>query len=186
MAKRTPDDLELRAKEIWKAPYSCIVAREDEGLFSAKVLEFYGCFADGDSREEALANLEDAALGWIQDQLEKGEPIPTPQPEPEYSGRFLLRFQRSVHARAARQAALENVSLNHFIASAVAEKLAATTSLDSAAHPSPTLHVEHLTTNIAVFADVFGNMSQPMHWERIGDTTQNLPQAQGMLVTTNG
>lgn len=148
-------DVEKRAKEIWKAPYTCIVVREGADGFSAKVLEFPGCFAEGDTAAEAHANLEDAAIAWIQDQLDKGEAIPSPQPEPEYSGRFLLRFQRSLHARAARQAAIDNVSLNQFIATAVAEKLACTsgTSVKNAAPVTyavawPTFYLTNVNVNM--------------------------------------
>ena len=125
MAK-TQDTVERRAHKIWKAPYTRVIVR-DSDAYSAKVLEFPGCFAEGDTAAEAHDNLDAAAVAWIADQLDKGEVIPAPQPEPEYSGRVLLRFARSLHARAARLAAIENVSLNQFISNAVAEKVAAST-----------------------------------------------------------
>ena len=123
MDKPTAKDIEHHARELWERPYSRVVVREDNGAYSAKVLELPGCFAEGDTPAEVHENLEATALAWLQDELEKGESIPEPQPEHEYSGRFLLRLPRSLHARAAHHAARENVSLNHFISTAVAEKV---------------------------------------------------------------
>lgn len=124
MAPSSIDPTEEKARKIWEGPYARVIVREDNGAYSAKVLELPGCFAEGDTPADAHANLDEAAVAWIADQLDKGESIPLPQPEHEYSGRFLLRFQRSLHCRAARMAAVENVSLNQFISTAVAEKVA--------------------------------------------------------------
>lgn len=37
-----------------------------------------GCFSAGDSLDEALANAEEAILGWLETRLDSGEDIPPP------------------------------------------------------------------------------------------------------------
>lgn len=53
-------------QEYLKQPYSRILIPNDDGSFSAEILEFPGCFAQGDSVTEAIKNIEDSALSWIQ------------------------------------------------------------------------------------------------------------------------
>jgi antitoxin HicB len=104
-------------------PYSWIVIPQDNGQYSANVLEFQGCIAEGASADEALRHLQDAADGWIRACLATGQEIPKPITNYEASGKFALRLSRSVYARARKAAALEGVSLNQFIVEAVSERL---------------------------------------------------------------
>lgn len=60
-------------------PYSRVLIPDPEvGGFTAKVLEFPGCFSEGDSVQEAYDNLDEAAKGWIEAALERGQTIPEP------------------------------------------------------------------------------------------------------------
>ncbi|HYE27584.1 MAG TPA: type II toxin-antitoxin system HicB family antitoxin [Allosphingosinicella sp.] len=52
---------------------------EDGGGFLATVPELPGCMSDGETRAEALANVEDAIATWIHCARKAGEPIPEPQ-----------------------------------------------------------------------------------------------------------
>jgi antitoxin HicB len=52
---------------------------EDGGGFLATVPELPGCMSDGETRAEALANVEDAIATRIYCAREAGEPIPEPQ-----------------------------------------------------------------------------------------------------------
>lgn len=89
---------------------------EAGGGWVAEVPELEGCVSDGDSPEEALRNVQDAMLAWIETAREAGIPIPHPlRSESSYSGKFTLRVPKSIHARLARCAELENVSLNQFV-----------------------------------------------------------------------
>ena len=111
-----------RAREILKEPDAWVVVPDPSGGFSAEILEFPGCFAEGENAHEVCRNLENAAVGWLSVQLEKGETIPPPLTQHDASGKFLLRLPRSLHARASKMAVIEGVSLNQFITSAVAER----------------------------------------------------------------
>ena len=54
-------------------------SEEDGGGFLATVPELPGCMSDGETRAEALADVEDAIATWIQCARKAGEPIPEPQ-----------------------------------------------------------------------------------------------------------
>src|SRR6266581_752583 len=110
--------------EYLALPYHIRVVRDHwddgrEGWF-AEVEELTGCMAQGESPAVVIANVYDAMVDWIRVGLEDGVAIPEPRGEDDYSGRFLLRIPRGLHAELARQAAEEGTSLNQFIAAALA------------------------------------------------------------------
>jgi len=117
-----------RAREVasyLRAQYvRMIIPNAEEGGYLAEVLELPGCVTDGDTPEEAYRNLEDAMAGWISASLDTNRPIPDPVGDREYSGHFPLRMSTELHRAAALRAMQEGVSLNHWIASAIAEKVA--------------------------------------------------------------
>ncbi len=114
------------ARSYLKRPYQRIlIPDEDSGTLTAMIAELPGCVAQGDSVEEAYANLEDAAESWIEAALELRQDIPPAAAEEAYSGRVLVRLPRSVHRQAVAAAEREGTSLNQFILAAVAEKVGA-------------------------------------------------------------
>lgn len=112
------------AKDYLKEPYSRILIPVD-GTYSAKVLEFHGCFAQGDTPEEAYANLEKAAESWIEVALSQGQEIPPPLASYDFSGRIALRIPRSIHKQAAKFAEMDDTSLNQFFLTAIAARVGA-------------------------------------------------------------
>ena len=113
------------------SPYSRIVIPDVEsGTFSARIMEFPGCVAQGSTLDEAYANLEAVARSWIEAALEVGQNIPEPAAAETYSGRVLVRFPKSLHRRASEAAAQDGTSLNQFVVAAVAERVGAQTRLD--------------------------------------------------------
>jgi len=105
-------------------PYARIIIPEATGGYSGEILEFPGCYAQGDTTEEVLKNLEEAAIGWIEASLHLGHEIPEPT-DSEYSGRIALRLPKDVHKQAARFAERNDTSLNQFLSSAVASRVGA-------------------------------------------------------------
>jgi len=95
------------------------------GRYSAEILEFPGCSVEGQTPSQAYAQLEKAAEKWLLEWLSEGKAIPQPLMNNKTSGRFALRLPRSLYVRASRAAARESVSLNHYIANAVAERVGA-------------------------------------------------------------
>lgn len=99
--------------------YPAEVVRED-GVVVAFHPDLEGCVAQGDTADEALANLDEAREAWLRVRLEERLPIPEPQDE-EYSGRYLLRMTPVLHAALARRARRQGVSLSHLIVTVLSE-----------------------------------------------------------------
>jgi antitoxin HicB len=51
---------------------------EDGGGFSAIVPDLPGCMSDGETPEEAIANVQDAISSWIEAAKDLGRAIPSP------------------------------------------------------------------------------------------------------------
>jgi len=117
--KRVP----ARVRELLAQPYSRVLMPAENGHYSAEILEFPGCSVAGVTPSEAYAELERAAEKWLIDWLADGKAVPQPLMNNKTSGRFALRLPRSLYVRASRAAARESVSLNQYIANAVAERV---------------------------------------------------------------
>ena len=111
-------------EDYLKLPYSRILI-PDEGSYAAEILEFPGCFAQGETPNEAMANLEKAALSWIQVALSQEQEIPAPNLNQGYAGKIALRLPRSLHRQATRLAEHDGVSLNTFLVSAISARIGA-------------------------------------------------------------
>lgn len=111
-------------EEYLDLPYTIEIVhdRDDEGSegYVAEVKELPGCVSQGETIEEAAAQVHDAMAGWISVAIEDGVAIPEPRDPTAYSGRLLLRIPRSLHADLVRQAEDEGVSLNQYIATTLA------------------------------------------------------------------
>lgn len=112
-----------RAKSILQKPYQRVFIPDEVGTYCALILEFPGCISQGDTIQDALANLENAAVNWIDASLRAGHVIPEPEVNKEYGGKVLLRMPKSLHARAAQRADMDGVSINTFIVAAVAHRV---------------------------------------------------------------
>lgn len=114
---RVERDLEFYLRQ----QYSVLLrplAEDDGGGWLAEVVELPGCMSDGETREEALKNLEEAKRAWIKVAFKRGLEIPLPRGlEEEFSGRLTLRMPKVFHKQLARAAEKEGVSLNQFILS---------------------------------------------------------------------
>lgn len=109
--------------EYLKRPYARILLPSEEGGFFAEIMEFPGCYAEGDTADEAIANLDEAAKSWVRAMLAQDKTVPEPAGDVEYSGKLMVRLPRSIHRQAALTAKKEGVSLNHLISSAVEVRL---------------------------------------------------------------
>jgi antitoxin HicB len=100
-------------------PYSRVLVPDPSGGYFVEVLEFAGCFSQGDTPQEAIKNLEEAMAGWVSAALDAGQPIPAPAASRGYSGHVALRMPKSLHREAVRRAELEGVSLNQYLVTAI-------------------------------------------------------------------
>lgn len=108
------------AQEYLKQPYARILIPDEEGGYSAEILEFPGCFAEGETADETMQALERAAESWIEAALEQGQDIPAPFVNQGYSGKVALRLPGSVHRKAAQFASRDGTSLNQHLLSCIA------------------------------------------------------------------
>lgn len=112
--------------EYMKLPYTIKVVYDNENPgWVAEVAELPGCFTQADTFEELGEMVEDAMRGWLSVALAEGLPIPEPQPDEDYSGKFVLRLPRSLHRQLAEVAQHEGVSLNQYINVALARAVGA-------------------------------------------------------------
>ena len=65
-----------------KPEYAVVIeplSEEDGGGFVATVPDLAGCMSDGDTREEAARNVEDAIASWLEEAMSVGREIPRPR-----------------------------------------------------------------------------------------------------------
>ena len=56
--------------------YRVVFEREADGGYSVHCPSLKGCHSQGDTYDEALANIREAILGWLEVAEEYDEPIP--------------------------------------------------------------------------------------------------------------
>jgi len=101
--------------EVMKAP-------EDEGGFLAYVPQLK-CWGDGDTVQEAMADVIAVANDLIEIAMEDGVRIPEPDKikvDEEFSGKLSLRLPKYLHAEVAKRAEEEDCSINQLIQSFIA------------------------------------------------------------------
>jgi predicted RNase H-like HicB family nuclease len=105
-------------------PIELFWSDEDEG-FIALAPDLPGCSAWGANEAEALREARDAVDAWLEAARAAGREIPAPSKPADdsgYSGRFLLRVPRHLHAELARDAKRQGVSLNQYVLYLLAER----------------------------------------------------------------
>ena len=96
------------------------IPSDEGGGYLASIPDCPGCIADGDTIDEAIAEIRDAFEAWsMAEREDKGE-LPAPK---IYSGQFVQRIPKSLHRKLAKRAELEGVSLNQLTTTLLAEGL---------------------------------------------------------------
>ncbi len=114
-----------KPEEYLKAPYARVLIPNEDGSFSAEILELTGCFAQGDTADEALKNLDKAALEWIEAAIRQGREIPEPSSTRGYSGTISLRIPKGLHRQVTRMAERDGVSMNQYLVTAISARVGA-------------------------------------------------------------
>ena len=94
---------------------------DEGGGYLAEVADLPGCMADGETVEQALAEIESAIKSWIETAKEFNDSIPKPSIASNYSGQWRMRVPKHLHAALALHAKEEGVSLNMLAATLLAE-----------------------------------------------------------------
>ena len=113
MSRRSEKDLAY----YMSLRYPVQIVECEEGGYFVRIPDLPGCMTQGETIEEALANIKEAKELWLEEMVESGLPIPEPAGDREHSGRFVVRMPRSLHARLAQESEREGVSLNQYVVS---------------------------------------------------------------------
>jgi predicted HicB family RNase H-like nuclease len=114
--------LEKDLKYYTKLPYTIILEQWDDGkgqYWVARIAELPHCLIHGDTPEEAVREIEEVKIDWIKSNLARGLSIPEPRPR-KYSGQIRLRISPSLHKLLSYRAETEGISLNQYMATALA------------------------------------------------------------------
>src|ERR1039457_1161791 len=111
-------------KNLDKYPFELRpLSNEDGGGYLVSFPDFNECIADGETIEEAIAEGQHALAAVILTLEENGLPVPKPNSYGAYSGKFVQRLPKSLHARLQSRARLEGVSINTLAITYIAEGL---------------------------------------------------------------
>ena len=111
-----------------KLPYTVILEQWDDGkgpYWVARIAELPHCLIHADTPEQATKEILEVKMEWIKSNLERGLPIPEPRPH-KYSGQIRLRISPSLHKLLTYRAETEGMSLNQYMATALATSVGTT------------------------------------------------------------
>lgn len=112
------------AKKQTSYPIEVFWSDEDAG-YIAVAPDLPGCSAWGADEAEAIREAHDAIGAWLKAAKAAGRAIPEPTPpldDAGFSGKFLMRLPRRLHADLARSAKREGVSLNQYVLYLLSER----------------------------------------------------------------
>jgi antitoxin HicB len=115
-------DIEKELEHYAKLPYAIIVEQWDDGegpYWVARIAELPHCLIHADTPEEAIKEIQEVKMDWIRSNLARGLRIPEPRPR-KYSGQIRLRISPSLHKLLSYRAETEGMSLNQYMATALA------------------------------------------------------------------
>jgi predicted HicB family RNase H-like nuclease len=121
-------NIEKELEYYARLPYTVIVEQWDDGkgpYWVARIAELPHCLIHADTPEEAMKEILEVKIDWIKSNLQRGLPIPEPRPR-KYSGQIRLRILPSLHKLLTYRAETEGVSLNHYMATALATSVGIT------------------------------------------------------------
>jgi len=99
------------------------LSEEEGGGYLISFPDFSECISDGETPEEAIQNGLDALQETIYALESLNLPVPEPGSGGSYSGKFIQRVPKSIHARLAARAKQEGVSMNSLVNVMLAESL---------------------------------------------------------------
>ena len=88
--------------------------------YFAHCLEFPGHYAQAFTAHEAVAAMERTVAGLLTERAEFGQEPPQSITDHRYSGRFVVRTSRAMHARLMVEATEQGVSFNQWVACTLA------------------------------------------------------------------
>jgi predicted RNase H-like HicB family nuclease len=95
-------------------PIEIFYSKKDAG-YIATFPDLPGCSAFGETEKDALSAAQKAKEAWIAAQNAAGNPIPLPAETHKFSGKFLVRVPKDLHAHLSHAAQRQGVSLNQYV-----------------------------------------------------------------------
>jgi antitoxin HicB len=95
--------------------YTMVLREEDDGVIVASIAELPGCRAHGATATEALENLREMQIAWLDEAIKSGLQVPEPDSEKSHSGKWVQRVPKTLHRRLADMAKDEGTSLNQLV-----------------------------------------------------------------------
>jgi predicted RNase H-like HicB family nuclease len=117
------DGVNQQIGEILSREYARRLVPDETGGYIASIHEFPGCIAEGETADEAINNLEEAAASWVKVALSNGYEIREPVSFHGYSGKIALHIPRGLHKQVAELAELEGSSINQLLVTSIAQYL---------------------------------------------------------------
>lgn len=110
---------------------------EEHIFWVAESKDLKGCVGQGETSENAVKELENNEIEWLESAVKYGINIPenTIETVVEYSGKFTVRISTSVHEDAAQQAKKQGVSLNQYVNDAIVVRNSRYSTLDDISKP---------------------------------------------------
>jgi antitoxin HicB len=121
-------NIEKELEHYARLPYTVIVEQWDDGegpYWVARIAELPHCLIHADTPEEVIREIQEVKMDWIRSNLERGLRIPEPRPR-KYSGQIRLRISPSLHRLLTYRAETEGMSLNQYMATALATSVGIT------------------------------------------------------------
>ena len=119
----TEAETSKRIEQILQQPYTHVLTPDPNGGFAAEILEFPGCFSQGETAEDAHANLVEAARSWLAAAFDSIGEIPPPLAPSQARGAVRLVLPKTMHGRALLLAAREGVPVETFLLAIIAEAI---------------------------------------------------------------
>jgi predicted RNase H-like HicB family nuclease len=110
-----------------KLVYPAVFYPGESGAFAVEFPDLPGCVSGGQDISEAIEMAQDAACGWIVNEVERGKPIPRPSahgdihPDPDEPGGFVNLIVLDMDAFAAKygkRAVRKNLTIPAYLATA--------------------------------------------------------------------
>ena len=94
------------------------IEKAQDGGYYAKV-ESLPCHTYGNTIEEAVKNINEALIDYIETSIEENLPIAEPESEAGVTGKLNIRTKKSTHLKLVKMAKEEHVSVSHLVNDAI-------------------------------------------------------------------
>jgi antitoxin HicB len=115
-------DVTVEVKELAELPWT-IELRPEGSAWYARIVELPGCMTAAATSVDALSDIEGTLIDWLTVALQKGQKIPTPQANVQYSGKLFVRVSSDLHRRVSEEASRQGVSMAQWVSECLARDI---------------------------------------------------------------